>query len=154
MDKNLVDCVRDSFLRLYDDGLIFRDRRIINWCCQLQSVVSDIEVESKEINGRQKITIPGYSKDIELGMLYNVAYKIIDSEQHDQEIVVSTTRPETILADTGIAVHPNDLRYNSLENKFVQNPFNSHDRLPIIFDENVDPNFGTGALYPQLRVSS
>ncbi|CAF3420406.1 unnamed protein product [Rotaria sp. Silwood1] len=145
MDKNLVEYVRDSFLRLYNDGLIYRDRRIVNWCCQLQSVVSDIEVDSKEINGRENFSIPGYSKDIELGILYNIAYKIID-EQQDKEIIVSTTRPETILADTGIAVHPNDLRYILLKNKFVQNPFDPQDRLPIIFDESVDQNFGTGAV--------
>ncbi|CAF3004719.1 unnamed protein product [Rotaria sp. Silwood2] len=145
MDKNLVEYVRDSFLHLYNDGLIYRDTRIVNWCCQLRSVVSDIEVDSKEINGREKFSIPGYSKHIELGILYNIAYKIID-EQQDKEIIVSTTRPETILADTGIAVHPNDSRYISLKNKFVQNPFNPQDRLPIIFDESVDQNFGTGAV--------
>ncbi|CAF3553504.1 unnamed protein product [Rotaria sordida] len=145
MDKNLVEYVRDSFLHLYNNGLIYRDRRIVNWCCQLRSVVSDIEVDSKEINGREKFSIPGYKKDIELGILYNIAYKIID-EQQDKEIIVSTTRPETILADTGIAVHPNDSRYISLKNKFVQNPFNPQDYLPIIFDENVDQNFGTGAV--------
>ncbi|CAF3540062.1 unnamed protein product [Adineta steineri] len=147
MDKNLIEYVRDSFLSLYNDGLIYRDRRIVNWCCQLRSVVSDIEVDSKEINGRQKISIPGYSKEIELGVLYNIAYKVIDEQQQqDEEIIVSTTRPETILADTGIAVHPLDSRYMSLKNKFVQNPFNPQDRLPIIFDESVDQNFGTGAV--------
>ena len=145
MDNNLVEYVRDAFIRLYNDGLIYRDRRIVNWCCQLQSVVSDIEVDSKEILGRQKLSVPGYSKEIELGVLYNVAYKIVD-EQGDREIIVSTTRPETILADTGVAVHPNDSRYQSLKNKFVQNPFDPQDRLPIIFDETVDPNFGTGAV--------
>jgi valyl-tRNA synthetase len=145
MDKNLVEYVRDSFLRLYDDGLIYRDRRIVNWCCQLGSVVSDIEVDSKEINGRQKFSVPGYSKEIELGVLYNIAYKILD-EQHDKEIIVSTTRPETILADTAIAIHPLDSRYSSLKNKFVQNPFDPQDRLPIIFDESIDQNFGTGAV--------
>jgi len=145
MDKNLVECVRDSFLRLYNDGLIYRDRRIVNWCCQLQSVVSDIEVDSKEITGRTKLTIPSYSKEIELGVLYNIAYKVIDDE-NIKEIIVSTTRPETILADTAIAVHPLDSRYKSLENKFVQNPFDHQDHLPIIFDENVDQKFGTGAV--------
>ncbi|CAF1407990.1 unnamed protein product [Adineta ricciae] len=145
MDKNLVECVRDAFLRLYDDGLIYRDRRIVNWCCQLQSVVSDIEVDSKEINGRQKLFVPGYGKEIELGVLYNVAYKIVDG-QSDSEIIVSTTRPETILADTGIAVHPQDSRYNSLKNKFVRNPFDPNDHLPIVFDEGVDQHFGTGAV--------
>jgi valyl-tRNA synthetase len=145
MDNNLVEYVCDAFIRLYNDGLIYRDRRIVNWCCQLRSVVSDIEVDSKEILGRQKLSVPGYSKEIELGVLYNIAYKIID-EQEDREIIVSTTRPETILADTGIAVHPNDSRYQLLKDKFVQNPFDPQDRLPIIFDENVDQNFGTGAV--------
>jgi valyl-tRNA synthetase len=146
MDKNLVECVRDSFLQLYNDGLIYRDRRIVNWCCQLQSVVSDIEVDSKEINGREKFSIPGYTKQIELGLLYNIAYKVIDEQENNSEIIVSTTRPETILADTGIAVHPLDSRYKSLKDKFVQNPFDPQDRLPIIFDESVDQNFGTGAV--------
>ncbi|CAF3373526.1 unnamed protein product [Rotaria socialis] len=145
MDRNLVENVRDSFLRLYDDGLIYRDRRIVNWCCKLQSVVSDIEVDSKEINGRTKFSIPGYSKEIELGVLYNIAYRVIDEGQN-KEIIVSTTRPETILADTGIAVHPMDPRYSSFKNKFVQNPFDPQHRLPIIFDERVDQNFGTGAV--------
>ena len=145
MDEDLAQYIRDSFLHLYNEGLIYRDRRIVNWCCRLQSVVSDIEVDSKEINGRQKFAIPGYSKDIELGVLYNIAYNINDEEQ-DKEIIVSTTRPETILADTGVAVHPLDSRYKSLKDKFVQNPFNPHDRLPVVFDENVNQNFGTGAV--------
>lgn len=145
MDKNLVEFVRDSFLRLYNDKLIYRDKRIVNWCCKLQSVVSDIEVDSKEIKGREKFSIPGYSKEIELGVLYNIAYKVVD-EQQNKEIIVSTTRPETILADTAVAVHPEDPRYASLKNKFVQNPFNPQDRLPIIFDESIDRNFGTGAV--------
>ena len=145
MDENLTECVRDAFIRLYDDRLIYRDRRIVNWCCQLQSVVSDIEVDSKEILGRQKFPVPGYSKEIELGVLYNVAYKVI-GEQDQREIIVSTTRPETILADTAVAVHPNDPRYQSLRNKFVQNPFDPQDRLPIVFDESVDQTFGTGAV--------
>ena len=145
MDNNLIDNVRDSFLHLYDQGLIYRDRRIVNWCCQLQSVVSDIEVESKEILGRQKFTVASYGKEIELGVLYNIAYRIVgDSET--KEIIVSTTRPETILADTAIAVHPADPRYSALKRKFVQNPFDPQDRLPIVFDESVDQQFGTGAV--------
>lgn len=143
MDDKLVEFVRNSFIQLYNDGLIYRDRRIVNWCCQLQSVVSDIEVDSKEILGRQQISIPNYSKPIELGLLYNIAYKIVDS---DQEIIISTTRPETILADVAVAVHPNDERYKSLQNRFVQNPFDPRDHLPIIFDETVDASFGTGAV--------
>ena len=145
MDEHLVGCVRDSFLRLYHDGLIYRDRRIVNWCCQLRSVVSDIEVESKEILGRQKFAVPGYTKEIELGVLYNIAYRVVDADDI-QEIVVSTTRPETILADVGLAVHPLDARYGSLRNKYVQNPFDPQDRLPIVFDEAVDQQFGTGAV--------
>jgi valyl-tRNA synthetase len=145
MDDNRIDYVRDSFLRLYEMNLIYRDRRIVNWCCQLRSVVSDIEVESKEIHGRTYLSIPDYDKQIEFGVLYNIAYKVIDDVEH-REIIVSTTRPETILADTGIAVHPLDVRYASLKNKFVQNPFDHNDRLPIVFDENVDRQFGTGAV--------
>ena len=145
MDSNLIDNVRDSFLHLYDQGLIYRDRRIVNWCCHLQSVVSDIEVESKEIHGRQKFTVPSYEKEIELGVLYNIAYKIV-GDVENREIIVSTTRPETMLADTAIAVHPSDPRYSALKEQFVQNPFDPQDRLPIIFDESIDQQFGTGAV--------
>ncbi|CAF0756886.1 unnamed protein product [Didymodactylos carnosus] len=146
MDQQLIEQVRETFLKLYNNQLIYRDKRIVNWCSKLKSVVSDIEVEYQEIIGRTKYSIPDYSKQIDLGLLYNIAYKILDKD-NSEEIIVSTTRPETILGDTAIAINPNDDRYKHLHNgKYVENPFDKNYPLKIILDETVDISFGTGVV--------
>ncbi|CAG9801397.1 unnamed protein product [Chironomus riparius] len=142
LDPNLSKAVNEAFIRLFERNLIYRDNSLINWSCALESAISDIEVENLDITGTTQIVVPNYDKNVTVGVLTDFAYKIVDS---DDEIVVSTTRPETMLGDTAVAVHPNDSRYSHLTNKKLYHPYRN-DLIPLIFDESVDPNFGTGAV--------
>jgi len=128
MDPDMVRAVREAFVRLYEEGLIYRDTRLVNWDVESQTVLSDLEVEQEE--------------NVE-GAMFDFAYPLADGEG---EIIVSTTRPETMLGDTAVAIHPDDPRYRHLHGKYVRHPF--VDRLiPIIVDgELVDPKFGTGVV--------
>lgn len=142
MDPQLGKAVTEAFVRLHEDGSIYRSSRLVNWSCSLRSAISDIEVEKVEISGRTLLSIPGYSDKVEFGVLVKFAYCVEDS---DEELVVATTRIETMLGDTAVAVHPDDERYKHLHGKYVKHPFCDR-RLPIITDEFVDMNFGTGAV--------
>jgi valyl-tRNA synthetase len=128
MDPDMNRAVRDAFVRLYEDKLLYRATRLINWCPECRTGLSDLEVENEEgANGE----------------LFEFAYKV-DGE--DREIVVATTRPETMLGDTAVAVHPDDPRYTSLHGKYLVHPFVDR-RVPIITDAIlVDMKFGTGAV--------
>ena len=101
------------------------------------------KVDKVELTGRTLMSIPGYKEKVEFGVLVSFAYKVFGS---DEEIVVATTRVETMLGDVAVAVHPNDPRYKHLHGKTVQHPFCSR-VLPIVTDEFVDMSFGTGNLY-------
>ncbi len=126
MDPHYYDSVIHTFVRLYEDGLIYRGHRMINWDPQAQTALSDEEVIHKEVDGR----------------LYYIRYPLADGSG---ALTIATTRPETMLGDTAVAVHPEDERYRHLVGKEVRLPL--ADRLiPIIADEYVDPEFGTGAL--------
>lgn len=144
MDKTLSRAVNRAFTELFEEGLIKREKSIINWSCALESTISDIEVDTIEVNGPTSFSVPGYDKNITFGILYDVAYKIVGT---DDEIVVSTTRPETILGDVAIAVNPLDERYAHFRNIDAQvwHPFRK-EPIPIIFDLAVDKSFGTGAV--------
>jgi valyl-tRNA synthetase len=136
MDETRARAVTEAFCQLYDKGLIYRDHRIINWCCQLQTVVSDIEVETIDL------TQPTMIRGVEFGVIHDLAYPL----ESGGEIVISTTRPETCLADVAIAVHPEDARYRHLIGQSVIHPL-TQQRLPIIADAIlVKPEFGTGAV--------
>jgi valyl-tRNA synthetase len=127
MDPELSRAVREAFVRLYDEGLIYRATRLVNWDIVAQTVLSDLEVDTEE--------------GVE-GELYEFAYRTDEGDQ----IIVATTRPETMLGDTAIAVHPDDPRYTHLHGKFVQHPFLPR-KVPIVTDaELVDMSFGTGAV--------
>jgi valyl-tRNA synthetase len=127
MDSDMSRAVREAFVRLYDEGLIYRDTRLINWDWHSQTALSDLEVESEEATGE----------------LYEFAYQVVGSKD---ELVVATTRPETMLGDTAIAVHPEDERYLHLHGKRVTHPFVDRE-IPIITDGVlVDKEFGTGAV--------
>jgi valyl-tRNA synthetase len=128
MDPDMSDAVREAFVRLSEDGLMYRATRLINWCTTCRTALSDLEVDNEE----------GAA-----GELFEFAYKV-DGE--DREIVVATTRPETMLGDAAVAVHPDDPRYSSLHGRFVIVPFVDR-KIPIITDAVlVDPEFGTGAV--------
>jgi valyl-tRNA synthetase len=127
MDPALATAVRRVFVQLYREGLIYRDQRLVNWDPVMHTVISDLEVDSRETKGS----------------LWHIRYPI--AEMPGRYIVVATTRPETLLGDTGIAVHPNDPRFADLVGKSVRLPLT--DRLvPIVADEHADPETGTGAV--------
>ena len=127
MDPALAAAVRRVFVTLYREGLVYRDKRLVNWDPEMHTVISDLEVDSRETNGT----------------LWHIRYPI-DGEP-GRYIVVATTRPETMLGDTGVAVHPEDPRYAALVGKFVRLPL--VDRLiPIVADEYADPETGSGAV--------
>ncbi|KAL7325569.1 hypothetical protein PS15p_208028 [Mucor circinelloides] len=147
MDKDRYEAVENAFMRLHNDGLIYRDTRLVNWCCALETVISDIEVDYKDVTGRTLISLPGRSKPVEFGVLHDFSYKVIDPETDGiQELTVSTTRIETMLGDCAVAIHPNDDRYKSLHGKSVYHPILKKE-IPIICDEQlVDMEFGTGVV--------
>lgn len=126
LDKKVTDTVYETFKKLWEEKLIYRGERIVNFCTKHQTSFADIEVVYKELPGK----------------LYYVNYPLLDRVG---EIEVATTRPETMLGDTAIAVHPDDERYKDLVGTTVQVPI-VHREIPIIADEGVDPNFGTGAV--------
>ncbi len=144
LDDGLSAAVRKVFVTLYNQGLMYRDKRLVNWDPHFQTAISDLEVEQKEVEGAY----------------YHFAYPLADgvTYQHpvkDEEgnvtfetrdyIVVATTRPETMLGDTGVAVHPEDERYKDLIGKFVTLPIVGR-RIPIVGDEYADPEKGSGAV--------
>lgn len=143
MDEKLSKAVTEAFVRLFEKGLIYREDRLVNWDCTLTTAISNIEVEHREIEKKTKLPVAGREKKkYEFGALVSFAYLVEDSTE---EIVVATTRPETMLGDTAIAVHPDDERYKNLVGKNVIHPFNGR-KIPIIADKMVDPKFGTGAV--------
>ena len=127
MDEGLSDAVREVFVTLYKQGLIYRDRRLVNWDPQFQSAISDLEVEAKEVKGS----------------IWHLRYPI--EGQPGRTITVATTRPETMLGDTAVAVHPDDDRYRDLVGQHVILPLTGR-RIPIVADAYSDPEKGTGAV--------
>ena len=127
LDDGLSHAVREAFVHLYEKGLIYRGPRLINWSPTLQTAVSDLEVEHTE----------------EQGKLYYFKYRL--AEDPEEFIPVATTRPETILADTAVAVHPEDERYQDFIGKKVLVPILNRE-IPVLGDEYVSMEFGTGAL--------
>ncbi|TSR27787.1 Valine--tRNA ligase [Bagarius yarrelli] len=142
MDSKLSYAVQEAFIRMHEEGVIYRSKRLVNWSCTLNSAISDIEVDKKELTGRTLLPVPGYKEKVEFGVLVSFSYKIEGSEE---EVVVATTRIETMLGDTAVAVHPDDPRYQHLKGKVAVHPFCDR-KLPIVFDNFVDMSFGTGAV--------
>ncbi|GFS07110.1 valine--tRNA ligase [Elysia marginata] len=120
-----------------------QDKRMINWSCALQSSLSDIEVENVRLENPTLLQVPGQKEKVEFGILTSFAYPV---ENSDETLVVSTTRLETMLADTAVAVHPQDSRYVHLIGHRVKHPIDGGRLLPIIADDFVDMSFGTGAV--------
>ncbi|KAI8143967.1 putative valyl tRNA synthetase [Fennellomyces sp. T-0311] len=147
MDSPRYEAVQNAFIQLYKDGLIYRDTRLVNWCCALETVISDIEVDYKEIEGRTLVSLPGRPQGVEFGVLHQFTYPVVDPKPDGvQGLTVSTTRIETMLGDCAVAIHPQDPRYAELHGKFVLHPVHNK-KIPIICDEQlVDMEFGTGAV--------
>jgi valyl-tRNA synthetase len=128
LDEGLSSAVREVFVRLYNEGLIYRGERLINWCPRCQTALSDIEVEHEETAGK----------------MHYIKYPLVD--EPETFLTVATTRPETMLGDTAVAVHPEDPRYNKLIGRQVRLPL-THRKIPIVGDSIlVDREFGTGAV--------
>jgi valyl-tRNA synthetase len=126
MDENLSRAVREVFVRLYEEGLIYRGKYIVNWCPRCETAISDLEVKHEEVAGK----------------LWEIRYPVVGS---DEFITVATTRPETMLGDTAVAVNEKDDRYAHLHGKHVLLPLMNRE-IPIITDELAQPEFGTGAV--------
>jgi valyl-tRNA synthetase len=131
MDERLSVAVREAFVRLYDQGLIYRGAYIVNWCPRCQTAISDLEVVHEE----QK------------GFLWEIKYPVTDADGQEtgEFLTVATTRPETMLGDVAVAIHPEDERYKHLHGKMLQLPLVAR-KIPIILDEWVSLDFGTGAV--------
>lgn len=132
MDDGFYKAVQEAFIRLYEDGLIYRGKRLVNWDPKLHTAISDLEVVSED----------------EAGHLWHMRYPLADgatTANGDNYIVVATTRPETMLGDTAVAVHPEDERYQHLVGQFIELPLVGR-RIPIIADDYVDQEFGTGCV--------
>jgi valyl-tRNA synthetase len=144
MDEKLSRAVKEAFYTMHKDGLIYRSNRLVNWCTKLRTALSNLEVENKELEGRTLLSVPDHdpNKKYEFGVLISFAYLVEDT---NEEVVVATTRIETMLGDTAIAVHPDDERYKHLIGKYVVHPFNGR-RIQIIADEMVERDFGTGCV--------
>lgn len=144
MDDKLSRGVTEAFVQMWDKGLVYRANRLVNWSCYLKTAISDLEVDTEELKGSTYLSIPGYDKRIEFGVMHEFAYKVADT---DEEIVISTTRIETMLGDTAVAVHPADPRYAHLIGKQLLHPFIPDRHMVIVGDEVlVDMAFGTGAV--------
>eukprot|EP00962_Isochrysis_galbana_P010827 scaffold3013_cov113-Isochrysis_galbana.AAC.6 len=145
MDAPRAASVTAAFRQFHADGLIYRDVRLTNWCCQLRSGISDIEVDYEDLEKPKRLTVPGHPKDktYVFGRIWSFAYKVDGSEE---EVVIATTRPETMLGDVAVAVHPDDPRYKQLHGRTLVHPFVER-KLRIITDSTlVDMSFGTGAV--------
>ena len=126
MDEGLSHAVRVAFVRLWEKGLVYRGARMVNWDCALQTAVSDDEIENVPAKGK----------------MWYIRYPLVGREGH---LTVATTRPETMLGDTGVAVHPDDARYADLVGTTCRVPFVDRE-IPIVADDTVDPALGTGAV--------
>ena len=126
MDEEYVRAVLETFVRFYEKGWIYRGKRMVNWCPQCGTVISDLEVEEREVDSH----------------LWHIRYKGIDDAP---DVVVATTRPETMLGDTGVAVHPSDARWRDAVGKMVMLPLMDRP-IPIVADDYADPEMGSGAV--------
>ncbi|KTT44022.1 valyl-tRNA synthetase [Pseudomonas oryzihabitans] len=132
MDDGLSEAVKEAFVRLHEDGLIYRGKRLVNWDTKLHTAISDLEVESHD----------------EKGHLWHLRYPLADGARTAEgadHLVVATTRPETLLGDAAVAVHPEDPRYKGLIGQYVELPLVGR-RIPIVADDYCDPEFGTGCV--------
>ncbi|BAU72728.1 valine--tRNA ligase [Metapseudomonas furukawaii] len=132
MDDGLSEAVKEAFVRLFDDGLIYRGKRLVNWDTKFHTAISDLEVENHD----------------EKGHLWNLRYPLADGHKTadgKDYLIVATTRPETMLGDSAVAVHPEDERYKALIGTFVELPLVGR-RIPIVADDYCDPEFGTGCV--------
>jgi len=160
MDQRRSEAVTAAFIRLFEDQMIYRDTRFVNWSCHLKTAISDLEVETIEVKGPTLLDRPAGKAGgkVLVGVVHNFAYPLADPLSPEaaaaataesgpiNEVVVTTTRLETMLGDVAVAVHPEDRRYKHLHGKFLLHPLNGT-KIPVVADATlVDPTFGTGAV--------
>ena len=129
LDENVIDRVYTTFEKMWNDGMIYRGEKLVNFCPKHQTAFADIEVEHKD----------------EKGTLWDIEYKLVEKNRDIDSLIVSTTRPETLFGDVAVAVNPEDQRYKDLIGKHVKLPLTDR-TIPIIADEHADPEYGTGAV--------
>lgn len=130
LDENVVSRVYQTFEKMWNDGMVYRGKKLVNYCPHHQTAFADIEVDHED----------------EKGHLWDIAYRIVDSDDAEiTELIVSTTRPETIFGDTAVAVNPEDERYKHLVGKMVELPLTGR-TIPVVADEHADPEYGTGVV--------
>lgn len=146
MDEQRSLAVQESFVRMFEKGIIYRATRLVNWSCALKTAISDLEVEHMELEKPTWLKIPGHdpNKKYEFGILHHFTYKVKGTNEF---IEVATTRLETMLGDVAVAVHPKDARYAHLVGKELEHPFCPDRKMVIITDDIlVNMEFGTGAV--------
>lgn len=145
LDEERSKAVVDAFINLFERGILYRDKKIVHWCCTLRTAISDIEIEEIKLKEPTMLKVPGYKKEVEFGVMIDFSYKLKDDP--NQELIISTTRIETMLGDVAVAVHPDDKRYQHLIGKKLVHPFFPDREMPIIADSIlVDMNMGTGCV--------
>ena len=142
LGPQFVEAVNTAFIKLMDAGLIYRGEKMVNWSPVLGSAISDMEVTHVQVGGGEWYEVPGCDHPVQLGVMVDIAYKLVGGEQ---ELVVSTTRPETMLGDTGLAVHPEDGRYKAWHGAKVWHPTRQCE-IPVVCDDSVDMELGTGVV--------
>ncbi len=145
MDEARSKSVVEAFIQLHERGILYRDERMVNWCCALKTAISDVEMEDLELDGPKLLSVPHHKEKYEFGVLIDFAYKL--KYDPTNEIIVSTTRIETMLGDVAVCVHPDDPRYKHLIGKELIHPFFPERKITIIADSIlVNMEFGTGAV--------
>ena len=142
INSTFVAAVTETFCTLHEDGFIYRSNKLVNWYTALNTSLSNLEVDSEELERRIMLDVPGYERKIEFDVITYFQYEV---EGSNDKVEVATTRPETMLGGTGIAVNPKDERYTHLIGKYVTHLFVKR-RLPIFTNNYVDVNFGLGAV--------
>ncbi|PRP73203.1 hypothetical protein PROFUN_03517 [Planoprotostelium fungivorum] len=148
LDESRSEAVTEAFVKLHEDGLIYRGERLVNWCCNLQTVISDIEVDHLALEGTTFLDVPGYPRKVEFGTIWTFEFPILDDEGQPSlpGLKIATTRPETMLGDTAVAIHPDDKRYKKYHGKSVWHPLRKIG-IPIVTDKQlVDMEIGTGVV--------
>ncbi|KAF4712861.1 hypothetical protein FOZ63_003288, partial [Perkinsus olseni] len=145
MDDNLSTAVKEAFVRFYDEGKIYRDTRLVNWCPYLRTALSDLEVDHIDIEKRTLLSVPGLpDAKVEVGVLVEFKYPL--KEDPTQFVHIATTRLETMLGDVAVAVNPKDDRFTHLIGKELVHPFVPDRKMVVIADDYVSMDFGTGCV--------
>lgn len=146
LDTERTSFVEDAFIQFFEAGLIYRQTRLVNWCCHLRTAISDIEIDVVNIeNGPIFYKLPGDNRKAEVGLLHSIAYPLFN-DQLGRELIVSTTRLETMFGDVALAIHPEDERYHEFIGSHVIHPLFPLRKLPVITSRLVDRTMGMGVL--------